>query len=139
MKNICVILDIVLVVSSRIVKSYSYSLFILVNIGFPLTIFIAILFCSRYKMIIISRLFYIYNSFMPSSNQRSSSSRPSRTLENRLQLQTIRTSSVPQRQFIFILTNNPELLRQTRAFQPQVNHQKIRFNFVRNLLVYLND
>ena len=57
---------------------------------------------------------------MPSTNQRSSSTRPSRTPSNRLQVNVVRSASVPQRQFIFILTNNPELLRHTQELQVQV-------------------
>ncbi|CAF3237397.1 unnamed protein product [Rotaria socialis] len=56
---------------------------------------------------------------MPSSNHRSSSTRPSRTTSNRLQVHVVRSASVPQRQFIFILTNNPELLRHTQELQPR--------------------
>ena len=58
---------------------------------------------------------------MPSSNNRSSSTRPSRSTQHNGTLPPTRATSAPHRQFIIILTNNPELLRQTRAFQPQVN------------------
>ena len=58
---------------------------------------------------------------MPSSNQRSSSERPSRNTANRIERHAYRESSVPHRDFIFILTNNPDLLRHTRSFQPLVN------------------
>ncbi|CAF3504508.1 unnamed protein product [Rotaria sp. Silwood2] len=53
-------------------------------------------------------------------HQRSSSTRPSRRTQTVGQLQTNRSTSAPHRQFIIILTNNPDLLRQTRAFQPQM-------------------
>ncbi|CAF1555039.1 unnamed protein product [Rotaria magnacalcarata] len=61
---------------------------------------------------------------MPSTNHRSSSTRPSRTTSNRLQVNVIRSTSVPQRQFIFILTNNPELLRHTQDLQVQPTQQR---------------
>ncbi|CAF1290845.1 unnamed protein product [Rotaria magnacalcarata] len=61
---------------------------------------------------------------MPSTNHRSSSARPSRTTSNRLQVNVIRSTSVPQQQFIFILTNNPELLRHTQDLQIQPTQQK---------------
>ncbi|CAF4773494.1 unnamed protein product, partial [Rotaria sp. Silwood2] len=51
---------------------------------------------------------------------RSSSTRPSRRTQTAAQLQTNRSTSAPLRQFIIILTNNPNLLRQTRTFQPQI-------------------
>ena len=57
---------------------------------------------------------------MSSSNSRSSSTRPSRRTQTNGQIQTPRSASAPYRQFIIILTNNPELLRHTQAFQPQV-------------------
>ena len=57
---------------------------------------------------------------MPSTNARPSSIRPSRNTNNRATVQVVRSASAPQRQFIMILTNNPNLLQHTRAFQPQV-------------------
>ncbi|CAF3752434.1 unnamed protein product [Rotaria sp. Silwood1] len=57
---------------------------------------------------------------MSSSHNRSSSTRPSRPTQTVAPLDTQRSASVPNRQFIIILTNNPELLRQTRRFQPQI-------------------
>ncbi|CAF1518509.1 unnamed protein product [Rotaria sordida] len=57
---------------------------------------------------------------MSSSYHRSSSTRPSRRIQIVAPLHSHRTTSVPHRQFIIILTNNPELLRQTRTFQPQI-------------------
>ncbi|CAF3341977.1 unnamed protein product [Rotaria socialis] len=60
---------------------------------------------------------------MSSTNHRSSSTRPSRTTSNRLQVNVVRSTSVPQRQFIFILTNNPELLRHTQDLQPTPHRQ----------------
>ncbi|CAF4962503.1 unnamed protein product, partial [Rotaria socialis] len=41
----------------------------------------------------------------------------------RLQVNVVRSTSVPQRQFIFILTNNPELLRHTQDLQPTPHRQ----------------
>ncbi|CAF2184309.1 unnamed protein product [Rotaria magnacalcarata] len=67
---------------------------------------------------------YKIDSRMPSSNQRSSSTRPSRNTEHTLHIHTNRSASVSYRQFVIILTNNPELLRQTRAFQPQIAQQQ---------------
>ncbi|CAF5015188.1 unnamed protein product, partial [Rotaria socialis] len=57
---------------------------------------------------------------MPSTNARPSSIRPSRNTQNRVTAQILRSASAPQRQFIMILTNNPILLQNTRAFQPPV-------------------
>ncbi|CAF4570693.1 unnamed protein product, partial [Rotaria magnacalcarata] len=57
---------------------------------------------------------------MPSTNARPSSIRPSRSTQNRVNAQIVRSASAPQRQFIMILTNNPILLQKTRAFQPPV-------------------
>ncbi|CAF1295556.1 unnamed protein product [Rotaria sp. Silwood1] len=57
---------------------------------------------------------------MSSSHNRSSSTRPSRPTQTVAPLDTQRSASAPNRQFIIILTNNPELLRQTRRFQPQI-------------------
>ncbi|CAF3104620.1 unnamed protein product [Rotaria sp. Silwood2] len=57
---------------------------------------------------------------MSSSHHRSSSTRPSRRTQTVGQLNPQRSTSAPLRQFIIILTNNPDLLRQTRAFQPQI-------------------
>ncbi|CAF4763976.1 unnamed protein product, partial [Rotaria sp. Silwood2] len=54
-----------------------------------------------------------------SSHNRSSSTRPSRPTQTVAPLDIQRSASVPNRQFIIILTNNPDLLRQTRQFQPQ--------------------
>ncbi|CAF4495771.1 unnamed protein product, partial [Rotaria magnacalcarata] len=48
----------------------------------------------------------------------------SRTTSNRLQVHVVRSASVPQRQFIFILTNNPELLRHTQELQPRPAQQR---------------
>ncbi|CAF4595218.1 unnamed protein product [Rotaria socialis] len=57
---------------------------------------------------------------MPSTNVRPSSIRPSRNTQNRVTAQIVRSATAPQRQFIMILTNNPILLQNTRAFQPPV-------------------
>ncbi|CAF5202727.1 unnamed protein product, partial [Rotaria magnacalcarata] len=57
---------------------------------------------------------------MPSTNARPSSIRPSRSTQNRVNAQIVRSASAPQQQFIMILTNNPILLQNTRAFQPPV-------------------
>ena len=57
---------------------------------------------------------------MPSSNHRSSSSRASRRLHSDANGSASRASSVPHRQFIFILTNNPELIRLTPTYRPQI-------------------
>ena len=62
---------------------------------------------------------------MPSSNQRSSSTRPSRRIENNVRLQTVRSTSTTNRPFTFVLTNNSELLRHTRAFQFPVNYNNL--------------
>ncbi|CAF4651398.1 unnamed protein product, partial [Rotaria sp. Silwood2] len=56
---------------------------------------------------------------MSSSHNRSSSTRSSRPTQTVAPLDTQRSASVPDRQFIIILTNNPDLLRQTRRFQPE--------------------
>ncbi|CAF4887587.1 unnamed protein product, partial [Rotaria sp. Silwood1] len=56
---------------------------------------------------------------MSSSHQRSTSTRPSRPTQIVGPLYVHRSASAPQRQFIFVLTNNPDLLRGTRAFQTQ--------------------
>ncbi|CAF4969883.1 unnamed protein product, partial [Rotaria sp. Silwood1] len=56
---------------------------------------------------------------MSSSHQRSTSTRPSRPTQTVGPLYVHRSASAPQRQFIFVLTNNPDLLRGTRAFQTQ--------------------
>ena len=69
---------------------------------------------------LISILDHYSYLFMPSSNHRSSSVHSSRRASNRLQVHVVRSASVPQRQFIFILTNNPELLRHTQDLQVQV-------------------
>ncbi|CAF2104339.1 unnamed protein product [Rotaria magnacalcarata] len=61
---------------------------------------------------------------MSSSNQRSPSSHPSRTTLSNTQSQGVRSVSVPHRQFTIILTNNPELLRQTLAHQPMIAQQR---------------
>ncbi|CAF3548043.1 unnamed protein product [Rotaria socialis] len=61
---------------------------------------------------------------MPSTNARPSSIRPSRNTNNRATVQVVRSASAPQRQFIMILTNNPNLLQHTRAFQPQVTQPR---------------
>ncbi|CAF4237847.1 unnamed protein product [Rotaria sp. Silwood2] len=63
---------------------------------------------------------------MPSSHNRSSSTHPSRPTQTVAPLDTQRSASVPNRQFIIILTNNPELLRQTRRFQPQIQRDTQR-------------
>ncbi|CAF4763775.1 unnamed protein product, partial [Rotaria sp. Silwood2] len=63
---------------------------------------------------------------MPSSHNRSSSTRPSRPTQTVAPLDIQRSASVPNRQFIIILTNNPELLRQTRQFQPQLQRDTQR-------------
>ncbi|CAF3576318.1 unnamed protein product [Rotaria socialis] len=55
---------------------------------------------------------------MPSTNARPSSIRPSRSTQNRVNAQIVRSTSAPQQQFIMILTSNPILLQNTRAFQP---------------------
>ena len=65
---------------------------------------------------------------MPSSNhrshQRSSSTRSSRHTHTGVNERNARSSStIPYRQFIIILTNNPDLLRHTRQFQPQVKER----------------
>ncbi|CAF1374454.1 unnamed protein product [Rotaria magnacalcarata] len=57
---------------------------------------------------------------MPSTNARPSSIRPSRSTQNRVNAQIVRSTSAPQQQFIMILTSNPILLQNTRAFQPPV-------------------
>ncbi|CAF2156857.1 unnamed protein product [Rotaria magnacalcarata] len=57
---------------------------------------------------------------MPSTNARPSSIRPSRSTQNRVNAQIVRSASAPQQQFIMILTNNPILLQNTRAFQPPI-------------------
>ncbi|CAF3661743.1 unnamed protein product [Rotaria socialis] len=57
---------------------------------------------------------------MPSTNARPSSIRPSRSTQNRVNAQIVRSASAPQQQFIMILTSNPILLQNTRAFQPPV-------------------
>ncbi|CAF2078468.1 unnamed protein product [Rotaria magnacalcarata] len=57
---------------------------------------------------------------MPSTNARPSIIRPSRSTQNRVNAQIVRSASAPQQQFIMILTNNPILLENTRAFQPPV-------------------
>ena len=54
-------------------------------------------------------------------HQRSSSSRASRRNENDGQIQTNRSRSLPHRQVIIILTNNPEILHNSHDLQPQVN------------------
>ncbi|CAF4675114.1 unnamed protein product, partial [Rotaria magnacalcarata] len=51
---------------------------------------------------------------------RPSSIRPSRSTQNRVNAQIVRSASAPQQQFIMILTSNPILLENTRAFQPPV-------------------
>ncbi|CAF1156365.1 unnamed protein product [Rotaria sordida] len=56
-------------------------------------------------------------------HHRTSSTRPTRRIQIVALLHTHRSASAPHRQFIIILTNNPELLRQTRIFQPQQNIQ----------------
>ncbi|CAF4268967.1 unnamed protein product [Rotaria sordida] len=56
-------------------------------------------------------------------HHRTSSTRPTRCTQIVVPLHTHRSASVPHRQFIIIPTNNPELLRQTRIFQPQKNIQ----------------
>jgi hypothetical protein len=63
----------------------------------------------------------IYTS-MPSSNQRSSSARPSRKIENNVRLQTVRSTSATNRPFTIVLTDNSELLRHTDAIQFPVNY-----------------
>ncbi|CAF3282951.1 unnamed protein product [Rotaria sp. Silwood2] len=63
---------------------------------------------------------------MSSSHNRSSSTRSSRPTQTVAPLDIQRSASVPNRQFIFILTNNPELLRQTRRFQPQIQQNTQR-------------
>ncbi|CAF4973729.1 unnamed protein product [Rotaria sp. Silwood1] len=63
---------------------------------------------------------------MSSSHNRSSSTRPSRPTQTVPPLDVQRSASVPNRQFIIILTNNPELLRQTRRFQPQIQRDTQR-------------
>ncbi|CAF2843615.1 unnamed protein product, partial [Rotaria sp. Silwood2] len=63
---------------------------------------------------------------MSSSHNRSSSTRPSRPTQTVAPLDIQRSASVPNRQFIIILTNNPELLRQTRQFQPQIQRDTQR-------------
>ena len=59
---------------------------------------------------------------MPSSYHPSASTRSSRQLPlpRRQQQPSNRSSSVPYRQFIIVLTNSTELLRHTRSFQPQL-------------------
>ncbi|CAF2065656.1 unnamed protein product [Rotaria magnacalcarata] len=57
---------------------------------------------------------------MSSTNARPSSIRPSRNTQTRVTAQIVRSTSAPQRQFIIILTNNPILLQNTRAFQPPI-------------------
>ncbi|CAF1497955.1 unnamed protein product [Rotaria sordida] len=61
--------------------------------------------------------------FSSHHHHRTSSTRPTRPIQIVVPLHTHRSASVPHRQFIIILTNNPELLRQTRIFQPQKNIQ----------------
>ncbi|CAF1508069.1 unnamed protein product [Adineta steineri] len=56
---------------------------------------------------------------MPSSNHRSSSTYRSRRTSTHTQTSTPRSTSVPQRQFIIVLTNHPDLLRETVALQPE--------------------
>ncbi|CAF1237316.1 unnamed protein product [Rotaria sp. Silwood1] len=63
---------------------------------------------------------------MSSSHQRSTSTRPSRPTQTVGPLYVHRSASAPQRQFIFVLTNNPDLLRGTRAFQTQEWEQRRR-------------
>ncbi|CAF3196016.1 unnamed protein product [Rotaria sp. Silwood2] len=63
---------------------------------------------------------------MSSSHNRSSSTRSSRPTQTVAPLDTQRSASVPDRQFIIILTNNPDLLRQTRRFQPEELQQRLR-------------
>ncbi|CAF1502790.1 unnamed protein product [Adineta steineri] len=60
---------------------------------------------------------------MPSSNHRSSSTYTSRRASTHTQTSSRRSSSVPHRQFIIILTNHPDLLRQTVAFQPEARQR----------------
>ncbi|CAF2898988.1 unnamed protein product [Rotaria sp. Silwood2] len=58
---------------------------------------------------------------MSSSNHRSSNSRSSRRPQLIAYVQPQRSASAPpNRQFIIILTNNPELLRQTRPYRPRL-------------------
>jgi hypothetical protein len=59
---------------------------------------------------------------MPSSNQRSSSARPSRKIENNVRLQTVRSTSATNRPFTIVLNDNSELLRHTDAIQFPVNY-----------------
>lgn len=67
---------------------------------------------------------HILSSTMPSSNHRASSTRPSRSFQNNTRIQPVRSASVSYRQFTIVITNNPELLRHTRAYQPQVSESK---------------
>ncbi|CAF2806152.1 unnamed protein product [Rotaria sp. Silwood2] len=63
---------------------------------------------------------------MSSSHNRSSNTRQSRPTQTVTPLRIQRSASVPNRQFIIILTNNPELLRQTRRFQPEIQRDPQR-------------
>ncbi|CAF5063225.1 unnamed protein product, partial [Rotaria sp. Silwood1] len=62
----------------------------------------------------------IESGMSTSHHQRSSSTRSSRRPQINAYVQPQRSASVPSRQFIIILTNNSELLRQTRQYQPRV-------------------
>jgi len=64
-------------------------------------------------------------STMPSSNNRSSRTQSSGRTQPERPLTDSRASSVPQRQFTLVLTNNAELLRQTLPFQPQVKFNQL--------------
>lgn len=78
------------------------------------------------------------------SNQRSSSTRPSRSTHHRTNSSSNngarayiirRAVSVPQRQFIFILTNHPDLLQQTQVAQTLVSF-RIIFLFNKIIITY---
>ncbi|CAF1203584.1 unnamed protein product [Adineta steineri] len=60
---------------------------------------------------------------MPSSNHRSSSTQRARRTSTHTQTSSRRSSSVPHREFIIILTNHPNLLRETVALQPEAQQR----------------